>query len=382
MSEKRKRRWWELGLMALPAIIVLTLLVALMMVGSSNGRTYAHAGGIQATREPFEHGWPFLFLTRNVYLRPASRWAIWQGGLEWNPVGVVGNAVFLVAAIVLVTVLSIRRARQNRVWRLTIRECMAITLLIGVIAAHLGWCVRRGEQALAIGKPLEALQANVDYEYCGPTWLRRIRGGCFDSALQGLHLYSIHSVDLKNIERSDMEAACRLLGDVQHPYEVTLNFTEVNEPVLQLVLESLTRCRPEVVELEYLKLEGFKGKPWSAELLEPLARNPRLRILNIRGTGIGDLELPAILQCRHLQSIDVTVTKMTAQGVQQLLALPELEEISVDETAVSAELREQAAAAGVRLEVEVLVPYSRPRINPGAGMFGSGPPDPPEEKSK
>lgn len=353
MSEKRKRRWWEMSLMALPAIIVLTPLVALMVVGSSSGRSSAHAGGVSATWEPFEHGWPFTFLTRTVYLHPASRWAIWQGGKEWNPVGVVGDVAFLVAATAVVTVLSIHRTRQNRVWRLTIRECMAFTLFIGVVAAHLGWCVRRGEQAIAIGEPLEVLQANVDYEYCGPKWLRRIRGFWLDSPLQELHLYSIHSVDLENIERSDMEAACRLLSDVYRPSEVTLSFTEVNEPVLQLVLESLTRCRPEVVEFEHLKLEGFMGEPWSAGLLEPLARNPCLRHLKFNGTGIGDQEIPAFLKCRHLRSIDLIGTRVTAKGVQRLLALPELKEISVEDIAVNDEIRSQAATAGIRLEIDM-----------------------------
>jgi hypothetical protein len=338
---------------ALPVIMVLAPLIALMVVGSSNGRSSAHAAGTSATWEPFEHGWPFTFLTRTVFLPPASRWAIWEGGKEWNPAGAIGNVAFLAVTTGVVTLLSIRRARQNRVWRLTLRECMGITLGIGVIAAHLGWCIRRGEQAIAVGERLEVLQANVDYEYCGPKWLLRIRSICgADSHFQGLPLYSLRSVDLENIERSDMEAACRLLSKVERPHEVTLTFTEVNEPVLQLVLESLTRCQPEVVDLEGLKLEGFMGEPWTAELLEPLARNPRLRSLSFLGTGIDDQQIPAFLQCRQLRQIDLISTRVTPKGVQSLLSLPALEEISISETAVSAELRREAAAAGVRLNVE------------------------------
>src|SRR4029079_1821221 len=116
-------------------------------------------------------------------------------------------------------------------------------------------------------------------------------------------------------------------------------------------------------------------EPWSAELLEPLAENPRLHKLGIAGTGIGDLEIPTLLQCRHLRSIDVTATKITAKGVKQLLALPGLAEIRISETAVSAELREQATAAGVRLDILKVEPSVRPKFNSG---FGGGPPDSPK----
>ena len=93
------------------------------------------------------------------------------------------------------------------------------------------------------------------------------------------------------------------------------------------------------------------------------------------GTGIGGQEIPAFLQCRPLRCIDLTSTKVTAKEVQRLLALPELEEIFSSETAGSAERREQAAAAGVRLEVDEIGPPSPPKVTSGAGMFGGGPPD-------
>jgi hypothetical protein len=157
---------------------------------------------------------------------------------------------------------------------------------------------------------------------------------------------------------------------------------ETNEPILHLVLESLTKCRPEELSLRYLKLEGFMGEPWSPELLEPLTRNPRLQRLDLEGTGVGDQELAAILKCRQLRIIRLRFTKVTEKGVQTLLALPELEELALSEEAVDDELRAQAAAAGVKLEVEERSPYSSPRMNPGSGVFGAESGDPAEGKTK
>ena len=349
MNAKPKRRWMRIGSMALPAVMVLAPLLALMIVGSSNGA----GGGFSVygleTYESFEHGWPFSFLTRTVHQHNTSRWAIWRGSKEWNFAAAAGNLVLLAAATAVITTLSIRRARQGRAWRLTLRECMLFVTLIGIAAGHFGWCVRRGEQAIAVGESLEALNASVHYEYCGPKWLRRVDATWLDRVLQKVPLESIRWVEISGVAREDMEAACHLLAKVDRPHEVTLNYAEVNEPVLQLVLESLTLCQPEVLDLSGLKLESFMGEPWSPELLQPLARNPRLRELDLYDTGIGDQELSALLECRHLRRIDLTDTKVTAKGVQTLFALPELEELSISETAISAELQKEAAAAGVLL---------------------------------
>src|SRR5205085_5213910 len=118
----------------------------------------------------------------------------WSGTKKWNLVGGAGDvAVFgLITGIVIA--LGIRRVRQNRVWRLTIRECMAFTAMIGITAGHFGWCMRRSEQAIAVAAKLESLGGYVDYEYCGPKWFQRIRGTELDSPLRRLHLYSIRSV--------------------------------------------------------------------------------------------------------------------------------------------------------------------------------------------
>ena len=352
MSEKRNRRWWEMGLTALPAVVLLTPLIALMVVGSSGGRSGGHSAGAWATWESFEHGWPFTFLERTDYGPPSSRWFVWKGNKEWHLAGAGGDAVLFAATTAIVSALSVRRARQKLGWRLTLRECLAVMLLIGVVAAHFGWCIRRGEQAQETGRRLEAIQGSVGYEYCGPKWLIRLQWKWLDRSLEDVPLESISWVNLREIERPNMDAACKLLAEVDHPREVLMEGIEINEPLLLLMLESLTKCQPEELSLTGLKLESFMGEPWSAALLEPLARNPRLRKLNLDDTGIGDGELAALLQCRHLRRIELCSTKVTAKGLQSLLVLPQLEELAISEAATSDELRKHAAEAGVRLDVE------------------------------
>src|SRR4051794_27613184 len=149
-----------------------------------------------------------------------------------------------------------------------------------------------------------------------------------------------------------MEVACQLLAEVDRPREVLMESTETTEPILHLVLESLTRCQPEELSLRGVWLESFQEEPWSPALLEPLARNPRLRKLNLSETGVGDAELAAILKCSQLRSIEICSTTVTAKGVQSLLKLPNLEELAISEAALSDELQKQAAETGVRLDIE------------------------------
>jgi hypothetical protein len=171
--------------------------------------------------------------------------------------------------------------------------------------------------------------------------------------LDRLPFSSIRTVYLSDVARKDREGAFRLLAEVDRPHEVVLVLPKVNMPMLQQFLESVSQCQPESVVFYGLTLEEFEYEPWPAGLLEPLARNPRLKELNFMATGIGDPAIPALLQCRHLRKIELNGANVTPQGLLDLLKLPSLKEIGIHYSSLNDEVRAKAVEAGVRLEIDL-----------------------------
>ncbi|MFN0020135.1 MAG: hypothetical protein ACKVP0_17890 [Pirellulaceae bacterium] len=207
-----------------------------------------------------------------------------------------------------------------------------------------------------MGRRLQSIQGHVGYEYCGPKWLVRLQWKWLYGLIDDVPLESVSWVSLGAIEQSEMKAACSLLADVDRPRDVIFETTETTEPMLHLMLESLTKCQPEELSLSGIFLESDREEPWSPALLEPLARNPRLRRLKLNSTEIDDAGLAPLLQCSQLRWIELCSTAVTAQGVQSLLTLPNLEELVISEAAMSDELQRQADKAGVRLTVPERLP--------------------------
>jgi hypothetical protein len=347
--DKPNRRWLQFGMTVLPAILALVPLLVLMISGTATW-TVEPSGSISL--EAIEHGWPLTFLKRVVDKPQASRWAIWQGNQEWNWEEGAADLALLTSAALLITFVTIRRAKKNRIWHLSLRECLTLMFLIALVATHFGWCIRRGERARALGTKLEALGTGIEYEYCGPKWLRRVEGGGRDSLLDRLSLSSIRSVYFSDLPSNERESAFRLLAEVDRPHEVVLELPKLNMPTLRLFLESVPKCQPESVVFYGLTLEELGYEPWPAGLLEPLGRNPRLKELNFMATGIGDPAIPALLECRHLRKIELGGAEVTPKGLLELLKLPNLQEIGIHDSSLNDEVRAKAAAAGVRLEID------------------------------
>lgn len=70
-------------------------------------------------------------------------------------------------------------------------------------------------------------------------------------------------------------------------------------------------------------------------------------------TGIGDPAIPALLQCRHLRKIELNGADVTPKGLLDLLKLPNLKEVGIHDNSLNDEVRAKAAAAGVRLEIDL-----------------------------
>jgi hypothetical protein len=270
----------------------------------------------------FEHGWPLPCLTREVN-NPldSSRWAVWRGTRTWNVRGLIVDALCFVIAVGGIMALATWKARKGRPCVLNLKECLGITLCIAIVAAHFAACMRRSAEARRFESEVEHVGGHVRYEYGGPCWLVRVHGDIYEDDPFGIDLNVLDLLDLSYVKDNNAEEFSRLLARCPRLDYVRIDGVDWEDESIVRVLIALQHCKPEGLTIEHV--------PLSDAAIAEIAKFPRLRMLDLAYTSIGDEQLRLLRDCRSLELLDVTRTEVSAAGVRDALAFPRLQRVIV-----------------------------------------------------
>lgn len=162
-----------------------------------------------------------------------------------------------------------------------------------------------------------------------------------EAASQIAHLHGLRSLTIIDCETADGIVA-RITGELTDLRELVLNQLSINDAEIA----SLAKLE----QLEYLALDNTKVTsgvlrqliqlPRLTELsltgiqirgeLDALAELPSLQALHLDATNLTDGDVPAIAAIPELKYLDVSHTKLTANGIKKLVQANQIEDLWVE----------------------------------------------------
>jgi hypothetical protein len=341
LRRRSRISWPRLHRSTWVATVVLAILLGLMIVpGEYLGRSTSSSF---SPSKPgvvfdFEHGWPWVFLRRQMELPPGvptsvepnrnvppwlQRWAwsfagevvggptdSWAAELGWWP-GLLALDVVVAGALVCALAFAMEwRRRRRRLYQFSLAELFVLVLLVG---GGLGWW-KANERAYAAERRSESdlrlTYVRAAEEYCGPSWLRRVAGRnnlhvfdrvvslAFNDANDYRHM-ATYAAAFPNVERlylsrySNERSGVPITDFDLHLDQLSefrrLRFLHLELPEdVDLIGKSLPTL-PHLRELKVMSGPGHLFPRANPELLRILSDVRGLKRLTIQGAGGIDL---------------------------------------------------------------------------------------------
>ena len=345
VSDPKRRRWhWSTW------IIVGLLAIASFLVNfpacSVSNTTLRRGGG----RE-INHGWPLVYRVHLDYPlnNPPAEPVLWSfrlGDSEWNFGALIVDLLCAAAVgVVVVFLWERRRRKRGSIWRFSLREALALMLVIAIGTGCWKAASDRRQDLVALLRGTSWLPS-IKLVPRLPLWLRQLVGDekldwfpFHDPATQ----YGDEPIYVKIPERGyrggppteaevklRTETLLKLVGERPDFFGVDLGPQWTNqEPALDFLRRAPT-------------IRHVRSSSWTSELIEALSNCDDLSTFidvdnrfDVDGFGFGKKkqQLPTTADartlrgCRHLKTLVLPTKSVTAQTIAILADLPELESL-------------------------------------------------------
>jgi len=338
-------------------------------------------GGLTGSFEAYEHGWPWVYLEREVWNRPnrpSTRWSFTDGVREFRVLPLVGDLcvlVFLVLALAGMVEVWARLAK--RPWQFSLSSLFLLTL---AVALALGWWKNQREEKLRediLAKELQEAGFWAHMAYTGPIWLRKLVGmdnlelmyrvdlvskdGFIQeprvaALLRVAELKRCKAVALESIPISDAEMG--FLAQMPSLEEVGLSQTQVTDVGLRQLC-TITRLKTleaggtkisdagvrHIASFSSLEVLDLADTAITDAALPEIGKLRRLQELHLSGTAVTDACAAHLANLRDLKWLDLSRTRVTGKGLFDRARLDQLERLSLDQTKVNDECLAQVGRA-------------------------------------
>ncbi len=302
--------------------------------------------------ERLEHGFPFAYLSRDVYSdfdfatgsNVNSAWWLTKDVRFVRPLALVADiAVAIVIGIFVVAGFEYRRRRRTRLFQVRISEMLIGTTLIASCCGYLLKTHRDYESeqtALKEALPPPGLYDNAIYlrgsSLGGPTWLRERMRDRFPPWFDRVTW----------VVTSDASTLASLAPCTQLRTVVFFGFREsctgdqiaCLAELARLEAAGFSECHPRPPSLpdDESSSEADSDREF-ARGLSALVELPRLTALDVTNSTFGDQSAEAISQFKHLRVLTAGETILTDKGMRHLSSLTRLETLVVGSYAMSDE---------------------------------------------
>jgi len=322
-----RRPWYRLHLSTILMLIFAAVVLVLLVVPGDPSELLLFDSGAYFFEETrFEHGWPAVYLCREVVDANSSGDQLdtrfpWLSNQAWRYTDSASSfrltmlmldlAVAIGILVALCAAVEWRRRRHRRVWQFSLAEVLLLTFLIsGALSWHRHNLLRhrreKGAVAVYNGFDNDSVKGPMGYMmYRGPVWLRKLAGAD--------NLTAFHRVTMV-----DLQDGCFEDGDLDDE-----DLRSSVEQISQLsCLESLWISSGE-------RERGFdEGEHVSDQGLSCLKRLPQLRTLWLRLDYMSDAGLVHLRSLKRLEELSVR-GPITDDGLYHLRGLTKLRSLHV-----------------------------------------------------
>lgn len=134
--------------------------------------------------------------------------------------------------------------------------------------------------------------------------------------LEKLSLIPIWQLVMRDIDISRSNAELRVLPQFEDLRYVTISYTDLRRPGVVYLSQVVNLTTLDMTNCTHIHDDDF----------DPLSAASHLEVLVLRMTGITDASIPLLIGLRKLKRVDLSYTKVTAEGIARLRReRPELE---------------------------------------------------------
>jgi len=305
------RRYLVPGLLLLLLIFVCGKLLLTPVTGTAK----------EYSPKEYERGWPWVFLRTHEWPPPTPTEVLF-----WNQWLIAADvAVLTTLAVASATLLEWRRRRRGGL-RFSLRELLTATALVGI---GLGWLKYRATGYEREHEVYSGGWHNVEQDYCGPEWLRRLWPGDVDIFFRAVTLEM-------DPDWTEDEARAIFAGLPRMPYVRRLTYCTIDTSAdfgqkARPLISRFTVPDPAVMaNIEEIGWGCFRGTGGEQHViaddgtLEVLAQLPALRGLELTSPTITNRGIGFICKCKSLRSLALWDTQIDDDGVALLAGLSEL----------------------------------------------------------
>lgn len=341
-APRRSLQWLALGLKSVLATLVALTLAWIGFAGEMRSQDSTILCGFGPATvlndEEWEHGWPLIFRERRHFGAGSQPLAAWEGQGNWR-----GNALavdLLVFAALLALVIWGARTPWKLPRRFSLASAIAgLTVLCLVIAAahNTRLAVIRER---AIGQQWQEIGYQVNYDYLGPVWLRKL--GLSSAATPWLsRLTELKSPD--SVRESVKEYYLYPeLAELSRLRRLDLRGAGMSDEEFARFARLQTRWQLEELEISDHRFNGgsFAG----------CRTMPQLRRVNLSRTSLSDAGFASLAQLESLEEIDASGTAVTPEVIPYALQMPNLRKVIFKSTKITAEDCEPLRQKGIVCE--------------------------------
>lgn len=297
------------------------------------------------------HGWPLVFLWREVFLHkpPYPRLSLWRPWEEINRFSALAlladAALGALAVLIGGSVFNAWRRRRNRIWQFYLADFFIVVAMIAAMGGVFVFNRAQRREELATLRSIDQAQSTArpasargTLELGGLTWLRELVGDAPFEVFDRVVVFEADGAELEaSVQLSQLKSITiwstasnrqlKLLERLPNLEALNMKLVFFDDEGRRIVdqagfeVEQFFRL-PNLPRLKGLNLYGtvFRG-----DGLEHLSN---LEVLDLTDTDMNDLACEKLGRLHNLKLLSLAGTKVTNNGLRNFAALDQLEELS------------------------------------------------------
>lgn len=326
---KTPRRWLSrclsVGVFLLIALPLTWVCFAGDMVGPGVMTAFSSGGQCQY-KQDWEHGWPFVFLSRNYNGYGSSPLAFGEGRLTMWWGGLLGDSLVYVAILGTLAFLCRGRRPDDRMrFSFTLRTALVGVTLFCLVTANVANSYLQSQREEEIGRQLSSAGQIVIPRYIGPRWYSRLGLNDFTPwKMEGIEHINLRSTELGEVQ---LAAVYPKLAELSQLSILKLHDKSFGEKEIARLLTARRRWP--------IRQLSIFNSDFTGHSLTDVRSLPSLEELSISSAALDDEGFTVISQWTSLESISVRKAAITAKSVKLAAEMPNLREINFYDTEIS-----------------------------------------------
>jgi hypothetical protein len=375
-----RRPYWRLHASTCAALLLGCGFFVLLIVPGEYTERFPTADMLGLDSFTFEHGWPWIYLTREVEIEPSvirqfelairtsqsvhgilpgqgipwlQRWGwTFRGNVSespswidrqpetWQPAMLILDILIAIVLLILLAATLEWRHRRRRHWQFSLSEFVGAMLVVGIA---LGWWSIQLHYSHQERELAEKNSRIIEFDYRGPLWLRRLVGIDYLDRFR-----RVVTIDLNDDRGINLRQALENVSQFKELQTLFVRSKSATENQLHPI-EKLTQLRELILDIpsatdgdlanigaltRLQELHILSCDQATSMGLRNLASLKNLEHLGLHGARVDSDGVRFLSQLRRLEQLNLSDTNVDDLGLSYLVHLTNLQHLSLANTKV------------------------------------------------